>query len=89
MYLKNCVNSLLEKAEELELESIAIPLISSGVFGGDPIVCSKIICETMSDYFENITDSYITQVLKRYCFNLLLLIICLSFNPYILKKIIL
>jgi len=62
MYLKNCVYSLLKEAEKLELESIAIPLISSGVFGGDPKICSKIICETMSDYFEKATDSYITQV---------------------------
>ena len=57
------MNTILQKADEEEIKTIALPLISSGIFGGDPKVCSLIICEAISFYMEsNQGSSCVDQV---------------------------
>ena len=61
-YLKSCVYTALQRAEELDVKSIAFPMISCGSFGGDPKICSKLICETISFFSEIRPESPIKQV---------------------------
>ena len=43
----------MQKADEEETKSLGIPMISSGIFGGNPKVCSSIICEEIYSYMES------------------------------------
>uniref|UniRef100_F6U0A7 Poly [ADP-ribose] polymerase n=1 Tax=Ciona intestinalis TaxID=7719 RepID=F6U0A7_CIOIN len=61
-YLQSCINYSMEEAEKQQLNSIAIPAISCGVFGGDPSVCIPLIVNTVLDYFTQNRNSSINQV---------------------------
>ena len=50
--LKNAVASALDVAEKKKLKSIAIPAISSGIFGYPIAESSKVIVDAVIDYFE-------------------------------------
>jgi O-acetyl-ADP-ribose deacetylase (regulator of RNase III) len=49
--LKSAVKSALEVAEKKKLKSIAIPAISSGIFGYPVEESSKVIVDSVIDYF--------------------------------------
>lgn len=44
------VKSTLDKAVEWKVETLAIPIISGGIFGGNPEVCARQIWSSMQDY---------------------------------------
>ena len=58
------LNSLL-KAEELKLSSMAMPAISSGIFGFPKERCAEIMIETTLNFFKDFPQS----VLRRVCFT--------------------
>jgi len=47
-----CVRSCLEKADELKLNSISLPAISSGIFGFPKEKCSSVMFEMVRGYFK-------------------------------------
>lgn len=51
--LESAVKSSLDIAEKKKLKSIAIPAISSGIFGYPVEESSKIICKTVVDFFNS------------------------------------
>ncbi|XP_078489437.1 protein mono-ADP-ribosyltransferase PARP14 [Ciona intestinalis] len=61
-YLQSCINYSMEEAGKQQLNSIAIPAISCGVFGGDPSVCIPLIVNTVLDYFKQNRNSSINRV---------------------------
>ena len=42
----------IEAANQLKLQSIALPAISSGIFGFPKQPCAKILFNTVQEYFE-------------------------------------
>ena len=60
--LKNAVLNSLKKAQELELESISLPAISSGIFGFPKERCAKIMIKTIIDFFEENKESTLKVV---------------------------
>jgi len=50
------------QAEKHNLPSIAIPAISTGVFGGNVRTCTKIIVQAINSYFLETTASQIEKV---------------------------
>jgi poly [ADP-ribose] polymerase 10/14/15 len=50
--LKSAVKAALEIAEKKKLKSIAMPAISSGIFGYPINESSKVIVDSVTDYFE-------------------------------------
>ena len=60
--LKRCTQNILKEVVRLNLLSVAIPLISSGVNGGDPAICSEIITTTISDYLHSVGPTSLRQV---------------------------
>ena len=42
----------IEAANQLKLESVALPAISSGIFGFPKHLCAKILFNTIQEYFE-------------------------------------
>ncbi len=61
---KAVLNSLL-KAEEMKLESIALPAISSGIFGFPKPRCAEIMITTAQDFCR----SHPQSSLRRICFT--------------------
>ncbi|MEN3046895.1 MAG: macro domain-containing protein [Candidatus Hydrothermales bacterium] len=51
--LKSAVRSSLSKGEDLKIKSIAIPAISTGIFGFPKDVATKIIVDTVKNFLEN------------------------------------
>jgi O-acetyl-ADP-ribose deacetylase (regulator of RNase III) len=60
--LAAAVKGSLECAEELGLESISLPAISTGIFGFPKERSAKIIFETIAAYFDIHPESGLTQV---------------------------
>jgi len=60
--LKNAVLNSLKKAQELGLESISLPAISSGIFGFPKERCAKIMIKTIIDFFEENKESTLKVV---------------------------
>jgi O-acetyl-ADP-ribose deacetylase (regulator of RNase III) len=60
--LAAAISGSLQRAEELELESIAFPAISTGIFGFPKERASKVIYQAIHDYFESHPDSGIKDV---------------------------
>jgi len=60
--LHNCVFSSLETADSLNIKSITIPSISTGIFGGNISYCSKIIVVAIIQYFHFNPESQIQSV---------------------------
>jgi len=52
----------LLQAEKHNLPSIAIPAISTGVFGGNVEKCTMIIVQAIDDYFKGTKKSRIQKV---------------------------
>lgn len=50
--LKTTITSILQKATEYNLDSVAIPAISSGLFNYPLSDCAKTIVSTVKDYYE-------------------------------------
>ncbi len=61
---KAVLHSLL-KAEEMKLESIALPAISSGIFGFPKERCAEIMITTARDFFQ----AHPQSILRRICFT--------------------
>ncbi len=59
-------NSLL-KAQEMKLRSIALPAISSGIFGFPKPRCAEIMIATAKDFFKENPQS----TLRRICFTII------------------
>ncbi|XP_076818266.1 uncharacterized protein LOC143463875 isoform X3 [Clavelina lepadiformis] len=59
--LKDCIQSCLKEAETHKLNSIALPAISCGVFGGKARICVPIIVKAVEEYFQQ-NDSCIRTV---------------------------
>lgn len=53
--LKKTIMSILQKATEYNLDSVAIPAISSGLFNYPLSDCAKIIVSTVKDYYERLS----------------------------------
>ena len=51
--LRNVVRSAILMALEYGITSISIPAISSGIFGGDNSVCTRIIISTLCEVFRD------------------------------------
>ena len=49
--LHSAIVSSIQKAEELEVETLAFPAISSGIFGFPKDKCGDIFMETIYEYF--------------------------------------
>ncbi|XP_076818204.1 uncharacterized protein LOC143463489 isoform X2 [Clavelina lepadiformis] len=60
--LENCVQSCLNEAKKHNLNSIALPAISCGVFGGKGKICVPIIVKAVEEYFHENVDCSIKTV---------------------------
>ncbi len=63
--LESAVQNSLLKAEELELSSIALPAISSGIFGFPKERCAEIMIATALNFFKDHPQA----ALRRVCFT--------------------
>jgi len=63
--LGSAVRSALALAETHHLQSISIPGISSGIFGGPKNVCARVIMQASVDYLAQNPDSGIQEI--RFC----------------------
>jgi O-acetyl-ADP-ribose deacetylase (regulator of RNase III) len=63
--LRSAVHNSLLKAQELCLGSIALPAISSGIFGFPKERCARIMVDTALDFFRQNPQS----TLRRVCFT--------------------
>jgi len=52
----------LEEAEKASMKSIAIPAVSSGIFGFPLNKATDIICEAIKEYFQQKVSSKISEV---------------------------
>jgi len=52
LYLQVCVRNCLDKAEELGYQSIAMPAISSGIFGFPKDLCAKVMIEAVIAFLD-------------------------------------
>ena len=60
--LAAAIKGSLILAAELNLKSISLPAISTGIFGFPKDRAAKIIFETVAQYFEDVPESGLTQV---------------------------
>jgi O-acetyl-ADP-ribose deacetylase (regulator of RNase III) len=60
--LAAAIGGSLRRAEELELESIAFPAISTGIFGFPKERASKVMYQAIRDYFDTHPESKIKDV---------------------------
>ena len=60
----SAIFNTLKKANELECESVAIPAISSGIFGFPKPLCSKVFFYTLTKFVEVAQKNNITLKLK-------------------------
>ncbi len=63
--LAAAVSNALLKAEEMKLQSIALPAISSGIFGFPKPRCAEIMIATAKEFYQEHTQS----TLRRICFT--------------------
>jgi len=63
--LRSAVNNSLLKAQELGLESLALPAISSGIFGFPKERCARLMVDAALDFFRLNPAS----TLRRICFT--------------------
>lgn len=63
--LGNAVGSALALAESHKLESISIPGISSGIFGGPKDICTRVIVQAAIDYLQKHPDTSLKEI--RFC----------------------
>jgi putative ATPase len=63
--LGSAVQSALALAETYHLQSISIPGISSGIFGGPKDVCARVIVRASIDYLAQNPDTSIKEI--RFC----------------------
>lgn len=54
--LKNCVLETLKYSENYGCESVAIPAISSGIFGFPKKLCAKVLFDSVEEYALNLKD---------------------------------
>jgi putative ATPase len=60
--LASAVDSTLSLAAQYEIQSIAIPGISSGIFGGPKDVCARVIIQAVVDYLNQHPTSSLQEV---------------------------
>jgi O-acetyl-ADP-ribose deacetylase (regulator of RNase III) len=60
--LAQAVQGSLKRAQSLELQSLAIPAISTGIFGFPKQRAAKVILSTIREYFEDNPQSGLRQV---------------------------
>jgi len=60
--LASAVRSSLQKADELQLRSIAFPAISAGIYGFPKERCAKVMLDAMEAYFAQNLRSSVTEV---------------------------
>ncbi len=60
--LSATVNSALQLADELEIKSLALPAISTGIFGFPRELAAKVILTAIQDYFLNNPSSTLTLI---------------------------
>ncbi len=60
--LDSAVRGSLHLADELELESISFPAISTGIFGFPKERAAKVIINSITNYFQNTSNSKIKTV---------------------------
>ncbi len=63
--LASAVRSALALAESYHLKSLAIPGISSGIFGGPKDICARVIIETTLEYLRQYPATTLKEV--RFC----------------------
>jgi O-acetyl-ADP-ribose deacetylase (regulator of RNase III) len=63
--LASAVNSALTLVESHQLTSIAIPGISSGIFGGPKDICARVIIQTTLDYLRQNPATSLKEI--RFC----------------------
>lgn len=63
--LASAVQSALALAESRQLKSIAIPGISSGIFGGPKDICARVIIQTTLEYLQHHPTTSLREV--RFC----------------------
>lgn len=63
--LGSAVHSALSLADTHNLRSIAMPGISSGIFGGPKDVCARVIVQTTLEYLQRNPDTSLEEV--RFC----------------------
>jgi len=65
--LKKCIKNALAEAEKYKLESVAIPAISCGMFGGKPDVCIPLLVQVVIEYLQENDDCSVKEVsLRKY-----------------------
>ncbi len=62
LLLSQCVKNILIIAEESRIQTLAIPAISSGIYGFPLKDCAEIMLETIKKYFEDVRESCIKHV---------------------------
>jgi len=62
LFLSMAVRSCLDKANELKLESISIPAISTGIFRFPKPVCAEIMFNTTLSFIASVTNSTIKEI---------------------------
>lgn len=60
--LEAAIKGSLDRADELKLQSIAFPAISTGIFGFPKERAARVTYQAVADYFANQTDSGIKNV---------------------------
>ncbi|MFO7946907.1 MAG: macro domain-containing protein, partial [Armatimonadota bacterium] len=62
MKLTNAVLNSLKEADRLDVTSVAMPAISSGIFGFPKDRCAQILLETARDWLQSNPNSSVRQV---------------------------
>lgn len=60
--LASAVYSAFTLADSRQLQSVAIPGISSGIFGGPKDICARVIIQTTLDYLAQHPDSSLKEI---------------------------
>lgn len=63
--LASAVQSALALADQYQVSSIAIPGISSGIFGGPKDICARVIIQAVVVYIEQHPDTSLQEI--RFC----------------------
>lgn len=62
MKLSNAVGNALQEADRLDIESISMPAISSGIFGFPKDDCARILLETARGWLQDNSNTSVRQV---------------------------
>ncbi len=60
--LASAVRSSLQKADELQIKSVAFPAISSGIYGFPKDRCARVMLSTIEEYFTQNPHSRVREV---------------------------